>query len=106
MDRSDEIILLTEERYQDALLVWHSRPAERRVFCSVSSVTASEFFEGGRNGLNPEYRFEIFFGDYAGEQLLRYKGDTYAIYRTYRAKNDVLELYAERKGGTNGKGDA
>lgn len=79
---------------------------ERQVFCNVSSVTASEFFEGGRNGLNPEYRMTMFNGDYQGETMLKFNGRTYAIYRTYLDRNDNLELYVERKGGTNGKGDS
>ena len=28
-----------------------------------------------------------------------YKGRAYGVYRTFRAKTDELELYAERKGG-------
>lgn len=101
MDRSEIINLITEERYQDALLVWHSRETARQVFCSVQSVTASEFFEAGRNGLNPEYRFTVFFGDYNGEKIVEYKGKRYGVYRTYQAKTDTLEIYVERKGGTN-----
>lgn len=73
------------------------------VFCQVESVTRAEFFEGGRNGLNPEFRMSMFSGDYNGERLLMYNGNTYSIYRTFIAKNDIIELYVERKGGTNGK---
>ena len=71
------------------------------VFCKVDSVTRSEFFEAGRNGLNPEYRMTMFFGDYSGEQLIGYKGRMYSVYRTYQAGTDILEVYVERKGGTN-----
>ena len=41
---------------------------------------------------------------YQGERIVRYKGATYAVYRTYHARTDALELYVERKGGTNGLG--
>lgn len=101
MDRSEVLTLITEELYQDALLIQRTRETKRDIFCAAESVTASEFFEGGRNGLNPEFRFVIFFGDYNGERIVEYKGQRYAIYRTYHAKTDTLELYAERKGGTN-----
>lgn len=73
----------------------------REVFCQVDSVTQSEFFEGGRNGLNPEYRFTMFAADYQGERTVEYKQRTYGIYRTYQPRTDIIELYAERKGGTN-----
>lgn len=102
MDRSNIITLIAETKTQDDFGVWVSTETEREVFCGVSSVTRAEFFDGGRNGLNPEYVFTMFFGDYDGETVLEYNGKRYGIYRTYHAKTDVIELYAERKGGTNG----
>ena len=105
MDRSDIINLLTATKTQDQYGVWRETLASTQVFCSVESVTAQEFFEGGRNGLNPSYRMVMFSGDYNGESLLEYNGATYSIYRTYQRKDDMVELYVERKGGTNGKKD-
>ena len=75
----------------------------KTVFCNVNSVSRNEFFEAGRNGLNPEFVFTMFFGDYEGEDTLIYNGLAYAVYRTYHGRNDTIELYVERKGGTNGK---
>lgn len=103
MDRSNIITLLSATKTQDQFGVWRETLTERNVFCQVDSVTANEFFNGGRNGLNPEYRMTMFFGDYQGETMLRYNGMTYAIYRTYQRRDDIIELYVERKGGTNGK---
>ena len=102
MDRSDVITLIAETKTQDEYGVWRVSETERTVFCNVASVTANEFFEGGRNGLNPQYRMTMFNGDYEGERTLEYNGKRYAIYRTYLARNDQLELYVERQGGTNG----
>lgn len=104
MDRSNVIKLISATKTQDEYGVWRETLTARQVFCSVSSVSASEFFEGGRNGLNPEFRITLFFGDYQGETMLEYDGGIYSIYRTYHGKTDELELYVERKGGTNGKG--
>ena len=103
MDRSNVIKLISSTKTQDENGVWRETLSRRQVFCDVSSVTASEFFEGGRNGLNPEFRMTIFAGDYQGETMLEFNGKTYAIYRTYIDRNDNLELYVERKGGTNGR---
>ena len=103
MDRSNVIKLLSTTKTQDQFGVWRETITEREVFCQVDSVTASEFFNGGRNGLNPEYRMTMFGGDYAGETMLIYDGKTYSIYRTYQRRDDTIELYVERKGGTNGK---
>lgn len=76
-----------------------STHTERKVFCEVDSVTMSEFFEGGRSGLTPEYRMRLFAPEYKGEQLLRYNNELYSIYRTYVPRNDVIELYVEKKKG-------
>lgn len=101
MDRSDVVTLVGYTRAQDEFGVWRSAPTERQVFCSVDSVTRQEYFEGGRNGLNPEYRVTMFFADYNGEDTVIYNGTAYGVYRTYHAKTDELELYVERKGGVN-----
>lgn len=103
MDRSDVIELVTLTRTQDAYGIWRATESSKQIFCQVDSVSQSEFFEAGRNGLNPEYRFTVFFGDYADEPIVIYKGNRYSVYRTYLRRDDRLELYVERKGGTNGE---
>lgn len=105
MDRSEVITLLSTTKEQNDYGVWVETPSSRDVFCQVDSVTRAEFFDGGRNGLNPEFRMTMFFGDYDGEQMLIYNGKSYSVYRTYQGRNDTIELYVERKGGTNGKTD-
>ena len=103
MDRSEQITLLTPTKVQNAYGVWEETYTSRTVFCQVDSVTRQEFFEGGRNGLNPEFRMTMFFGDYNDERILIFRDKTYSVYRTYIGRNDTIELYVERKGGTNGK---
>ena len=71
---------------------------EKQVFCEVDSITQTEFYQAANTELNPEYKFTIFFGDYSGQPIVIYNGVRYAIYRTYRA-DDNLELYVERKIG-------
>lgn len=102
MDRSDVINLIAITRTQDDFGVWRESETSRQIFCQVDSITASEFFEGGRNGLNPEFRFRVFNADYEGEPVIEYKNERFSVYRTYLRRDDTLELYVERKGGTNG----
>lgn len=104
MDRSAVITLLATTTTQDDYGVWRETETPKSVYCQVDSVTQREFFEGGRNGLNPEFKFTMFFGDYSGEQIVIYNGDSYAVYRTFQRRDDRIELYVQRKGGTNGKG--
>lgn len=93
------------QRYQDANGVWKKTKGQRDVFAKVESATRAEFFGGGRNGLNPEFVFTVFHGDYQGEETIIYAGRAYGVYRTFIDGGDYIELYAERKGGTNGEGD-
>lgn len=103
MDRSEIITLVSYPLTQDDNGVWRDgTPVEKQVYCQVDSVTRAEFFEAGRNGLRPEYRFTIFFAEYSGERTVIYNGVAYSVYRTYHARTDVLELYVEKKAGKNG----
>lgn len=103
MDRSEVITLVSESRRTDDLgIVRAYDSTERNVFANVQSVTGAEWFEGGRNGLNPELRFTLFKYDYDGEQILKYHGTVYQIYRTYERRTDELELYCEKRKGPGG----
>lgn len=101
MDRSDVAYLVDQNWIQDDVCVHRFLPTEKMIYVQVTSVSSSEWFEGGRNGLNPELRFITNRFDYNGEEVIKYNGDLYRIYRTYVAKNDTIELYCERR-----KGDA
>lgn len=102
MDRTDVILLISETYEADANGVEQPVRVSRQVYCQVNSITRAEFFDAGRSGLNPEYMFTMFFGDYDGESIVEYAGKRYAVYRTYLGRNDTLELYVQREGGTNG----
>ena len=99
MDRSSTAYLIGKDFVQDTYGIQHGIPTERMVYVSVQSVSSSEWFEGGRNGLNPELRFTMFRHDYNDEEEIRYNGKYYRIYRTYLGKDDSIELYCERRKG-------
>lgn len=99
MDRSTPIKLIAESYAADSYGVLQKTRTKRDVYADVRSVTASEWFEGGRSGLNPEYRFTLFAPDYQGEKVLEYNGTQYGVYRTYQARTDIIELYTQLKKG-------
>lgn len=99
MDRSTPIYLVSETYTEDAYGVLIPTPEKRLVYANVSSVSSAEFFEGGRNGLNPEYRMIMFAPDYDGEEIVEYNGVQYAVYRTYQGRSDTIELYVELRKG-------
>ena len=100
------ITLMTSVVTRDKYGVEGETFTPRDVFCKVDSITRAEFYQAGRNGLNPEFKFTIFAEDYQGERVCKYNDASYAIYRTYRTDNDYMELYVQREGGTNGKGNS
>lgn len=95
MDRSDVMYLISATHNRGTYGVYGERLTKRKVFCEVSSITMSEWFEGSRNGLNPSLRFRMFAPDYNNEKLLLYNDTYYSIYRTYRDRNEIIELYCE-----------
>lgn len=103
MAQSDVLTLIKTTYTNDLLGIPQETTSERDVFCNVESVTRAEFFDAGRNGLNPSLMFNVFAGDYDGEQELRYKGKAYSVYRTYFTQGNEVEIYVTRKGGTNVK---
>lgn len=99
MNKSSVAYLVSESWTQDENGVQRATATKRKVFVNVSSVTSQEWFEGGRNGLNPQYRFKMFQFDYLGEKIIEYNGVQYTIYRTYNRSVDEIELYTELKKG-------
>lgn len=104
MDRSCILTLIAVSYAEDGIGQQVPTETARDVFGNVSSVSASEWFDGGQAGLNPEWRITMFAPDYHGESIVEYGGVRYGVYRTYRGRNDAIELYLTRKSGvTNGE---
>lgn len=104
MDNVIKLISFTLEK--DKYGVDRKNYSYKEVFCEVHSITRAEFFNAGRNGLNPSLEVTMFHGDYHGETMVELEGQTYAVYRVFKSDtSDYIELYLERQGGTNGKED-
>lgn len=101
LSRTCELVKVFYE--QDDYGVKREKEVKRKVYCSVSSIGMSEWFEGGRNGLNPEKRVIVFYFDWMGEEIVDLEGIRYTVYRTYR-DGDNLELYLEKKKGNESTG--
>ena len=99
MDRSNVVTLISETYSADSIGQMVATEVERDVFCNVASVSQNEWFQGGQNGLNPEYQVTMFAPDYEGEKIVEFNGIRYGVYRTYLRQDELLELYLERKTG-------
>lgn len=75
--------------------------SETAVFALVESVSMSEFFQAGVQGLKPDLRFVVRLTEYAGQENLRYGTEIYSVYRTYRRKDGRVELYTQKRVGDN-----
>lgn len=101
MDRSTPINLISVTWKPDIYGIQQPTETTKKIYANVKSVTRDEFFNGGRNGLNPELVLTVFFGDYSGEKIAEVNGIRYTIYRTYQLRNDTIELYTERRAGND-----
>lgn len=97
--RSSIAYLVSYDYQQNDYGVLERTATKRQVYVDVVSVSASEFFEGGRNGLKPALRFSMFKYDYSNEDVIEYNDIQYSIYRTYVKNYDQIDLYVELKKG-------
>ena len=69
------------------------------IYCRKKSVSRSEFYNAGRQGLQPAFLLITAKIDYQGELEVEVDGVRYGIYRTYEVDEDYIEIYCEKKGG-------
>lgn len=99
MNLAEKISLITSEYTQDDIGQFIEEITKTEIFGIVESVTMSEFYQAGMQGMKPEYRITIWMTEYNGAENLEYNGKIYSIYRTYRREDGRIELYVtERKG--------
>ena len=100
MDRSNTLKLVAETYTQNAIGVFEPKETETEVCCSIESIGQQEWAAASRQGFNPEIKATINRYEYNKEQIVVIEGKRYSVYRTYVAKGEKIELYLERKVGT------
>ena len=105
MDRSKVLTLVSITYIPDSIGQMIPKENSRSVYCNVTSISAAEWFDAGRIGIKPEFRVTMFLPDYRGEQIVELNGVRYCVYRTYTGRNELIELYLERKAGVQPNGD-
>ncbi|MGG3888641.1 phage head closure protein [Metabacillus fastidiosus] len=71
----------------------------RQVFCEEKSIPQSEFFAAGQNEIKASFILIVHLFDYKKERKVKYDNEIYHIYRTYKRKDERIELYCEVKTG-------
>ena len=94
--RADVIDLITENRRAHGVHEAVTTTA-RTVYCTVRSVTRTEFYNAYNAGIQPEYVFVLALAeDYQQERLVRFHGQLYRVVRTYLTADDGIEITVER----------
>ena len=97
----DDLLTLIAETYeQDDIGQQIPQTSGASVWAHVRSVTRSEWYAGGREGMQPEFVAVTPAVNYNGEKIAVLRGRRYAIYRTYLPDDsDEIELYLEERVG-------
>lgn len=69
------------------------------VFCAELSVGGLESDRAGKRGIKAEIELLIDSESYDGERKVIYNGVQYDIYRHYRRKDGLTELYLTQRSG-------
>ena len=96
MMRADVIQLITESAAKHGV---HTPVTEtaREVYCTVQSVSQSEFYTAMNAGIQPEYVFKLALAeDYKGERVVRYNEQKFRVIRTYMTEDDGIEITCGR----------
>lgn len=101
MDRSCVLTLISQSYSADSIGQMVPTETRRDVFCNLTSVSATEFFDAAQIGLKAELRATLFAPDYQDEEIVELGGVRYSVYRTYIGKKETVELYLERKAGVS-----
>ena len=96
MNIAEKISLVTKTYSVDSIGQRVETRSTKEIFALVESASQSEFFNGGQNGLRPEYKFTVLLNEYGGQETLMYKSVEYDIYRTYRRNDGRIELHTQR----------
>lgn len=97
MQKYVEVILIKETYVQTEKHEQRAVRQETPVIGTLSSVTASEFYQAANTDYRPEIVLKVYEQEYSGQQKVRVGDTQYTIIRTYLS-GDFIELHCQRKG--------
>lgn len=95
---NDVVTLLVEKTIRDEIGMKQTFYEEREVFAEELPINQSEFFKCRETGLRPALCLRIPYGEYEQEEVLRFGGRLYSVYR-FRNDFHHTELYCEARSG-------
>lgn len=97
--RDDIINLVSTTMIEDSIGNQTDIETSKEVFCTIESISQSEYFQASQNGLKPQLKITMCEFDYSGETIAEYDEKKYAIYRTFIKNDERIELYLTGKAG-------
>ena len=97
MQKYVEVILIKETYVQTEKHEQRTVRQETPVFGTLSSVTASGFYQAANTDYRPEIVLKVYEQEYSGQQKVRVNDVQYTVIRTYLS-GDFIELHCQRKG--------
>lgn len=97
----DDLLTLIAVSYeQDNIGQQIAAETSADVWAHLRSVSRSEWYAAGRDGMQPAIVAEMPIVNYHGERTAVWHGKRYNVYRTYFVDgSDVIELYLEERVG-------
>jgi len=97
--RDDIVNLISVTIITDDIGNQIKQEVSKEVFCTIESISQSEYFQASQSGLKSQLKITICEFDYAGETIAEYNTKRYTIYRTYLRDDERIELYLATKAG-------
>lgn len=101
MDNLRKVTLIKRTPFVNSLgEVINTETTRREVYGVITSSTHQEWFTAHRDGINSLYKLVIYSFEYEDELIVELDGEIYSVYRTFKQSIDKIELYLEKKAGT------
>lgn len=97
--REDLISLISSTVIYDNIGNPIKTPIVKDVFCTIDSISQSEYFQASQNGLKPQLKITLCEFDYNNETTVKYNNKNYTVYRTFLRNDERIELYLTTKAG-------
>lgn len=102
MDKVGTVTLVAQNITHDDIGQEVMSDTKRTVYCTILSITRTEWATAHQQSLSPAVCLKVFFRDYQRETAAEFEGKRYSIYRTFGI-GDYIELYlGERVGEISG----
>lgn len=88
----------TENEYGE---ITNSTETETEVYCAECPVSSNEFYSAYAHGIRASKCLVVNSSEYAGQMLIEYESERYSVFRTIPRVDGYLELYCERRIGSD-----